>query len=113
MSNVSLEAFLKECINDLEIENEIQIYNFKTSNETYIIDNSNNNSFYIIHEEDESRLIVNWKEMKWLNNSDINYIEDSVYSEDKINNTENAIKFCLKNPKWKLSIQQHKILGID
>lgn len=34
-------------------------------------------------------------------------------SEDKINNTENAIKFCLKNPKWKLSIQQHKILGID
>ena len=34
-------------------------------------------------------------------------------SEDKISNTENAIKFCLKNPKWKLSIQQHKILGID
>ena len=34
-------------------------------------------------------------------------------SKDKINNTENAIKFCLKNPKWKLSIQQHKILGID
>ncbi len=34
-------------------------------------------------------------------------------SEDRINNTENAIKFCLKNPKWKLSIQQHKILGID
>ena len=34
-------------------------------------------------------------------------------SKDKINNTENAIKFCLNNPKWKLSIQQHKILGID
>ena len=34
-------------------------------------------------------------------------------SKDKIHNTENAIKFCLKNPKWKLSIQQHKILGID
>ena len=34
-------------------------------------------------------------------------------SKNKINNTENAIKYCLQNPKWKLSIQQHKILGID
>ena len=29
------------------------------------------------------------------------------------NNTQKAIHYCLKNPRWKLSIQSHKILGID
>ena len=28
-------------------------------------------------------------------------------------NTKNAISYCLKDPVWKLSIQQHKLLGID
>ena len=34
-------------------------------------------------------------------------------SKDIKENTTNAIQYCLKNPLWKLSIQQHKILGID
>jgi 7-carboxy-7-deazaguanine synthase (Cx14CxxC type) len=28
-------------------------------------------------------------------------------------NTRRAIEFCLANPKWKLSVQTHKIVGID
>ena len=34
-------------------------------------------------------------------------------SEDTEKNTKDAINYCLKDPKWKLSIQQHKLLGID
>ncbi len=28
-------------------------------------------------------------------------------------NTKRAVDFCLQNPRWKLSLQTHKILGID
>lgn len=30
----------------------------------------------------------------------------------RIENTNLAIEFCLKNPQWKLSLQTHKLLGI-
>ncbi len=28
-------------------------------------------------------------------------------------NTQDSIRFCLANPQWKLSLQTHKLLGID
>lgn len=28
-------------------------------------------------------------------------------------NTESAVRYCLDNPQWRLSLQTHKILGID
>ncbi|MDO6563502.1 7-carboxy-7-deazaguanine synthase [Amphritea sp. 1_MG-2023] len=28
-------------------------------------------------------------------------------------NTQDTIQFCLQNPQWKLSLQTHKLLGID
>ncbi len=28
-------------------------------------------------------------------------------------NTQNAIRYCMEHPQWRLSIQTHKILGID
>jgi 7-carboxy-7-deazaguanine synthase (Cx14CxxC type) len=31
---------------------------------------------------------------------------------DRAANTEKAIVFCLANPKWRLSVQTHKVLGI-
>lgn len=34
-------------------------------------------------------------------------------SPDAAENTRQAIEFCLKNPRWKLSLQTHKYLGID
>jgi 7-carboxy-7-deazaguanine synthase len=34
-------------------------------------------------------------------------------SENKDKNTTDAINYCLKDTVWKLSIQQHKLLGID
>ena len=32
---------------------------------------------------------------------------------EKKDNTAKTIQYCLENPHWKLSIQQHKLLGID
>ncbi|MGB5245569.1 MAG: 7-carboxy-7-deazaguanine synthase [Woeseia sp.] len=32
---------------------------------------------------------------------------------DRQSNTQAAIDYCLKNPHWKLSLQTHKIIGID
>lgn len=31
----------------------------------------------------------------------------------KISNTQKALEYCLKNPQWRLSLQMHKLLGID
>lgn len=31
---------------------------------------------------------------------------------DRIGNTEKAIAYCLKNPRWRLSLQTHKMTGI-
>ncbi|HRI01362.1 MAG TPA: 7-carboxy-7-deazaguanine synthase [Saprospiraceae bacterium] len=33
-------------------------------------------------------------------------------NEDKMQNTQKAIAFCLANPMWKLSLQTHKDIGI-
>jgi 7-carboxy-7-deazaguanine synthase (Cx14CxxC type) len=32
--------------------------------------------------------------------------------EDRVQNTEAAIRYCLENPAWKLSLQTHKYIGI-
>jgi 7-carboxy-7-deazaguanine synthase len=31
----------------------------------------------------------------------------------KTSNTQKALEYCLKNPQWRLSLQMHKLLGID
>ncbi len=31
----------------------------------------------------------------------------------KLSNTQAALQYCMQHPKWKLSVQLHKILGID
>ena len=31
----------------------------------------------------------------------------------KVNNTQKALEYCLENPQWRLSLQMHKLLGID
>jgi 7-carboxy-7-deazaguanine synthase len=33
-------------------------------------------------------------------------------SEDQQNNTVLAVEYCKRNPRWKLSLQTHKIIGI-
>ncbi|WP_255374938.1 MULTISPECIES: 7-carboxy-7-deazaguanine synthase [unclassified Oleiphilus] len=32
---------------------------------------------------------------------------------DKINNTRLALDYCLSHPQWRLTLQMHKLLGID
>ena len=34
-------------------------------------------------------------------------------NDERVSNTESAVRFCLANPQWRLSLQTHKILGID
>ena len=34
-------------------------------------------------------------------------------SPEKADNTREAVKYCLAHPQWRLSLQTHKILGID
>ncbi|MEO1247172.1 MAG: 7-carboxy-7-deazaguanine synthase [Pseudomonadota bacterium] len=34
-------------------------------------------------------------------------------SPELAENTQAAIRYCLRNPRWKLSVQTHKLLGID
>jgi organic radical activating enzyme len=34
---------------------------------------------------------------------------DGPHRED---NTRSAVRFCLEHPRWRLSIQTHKILGL-
>lgn len=34
-------------------------------------------------------------------------------SPDRVTNTRCAIDYCLRHPQWKLSLQTHKIIGID
>jgi 7-carboxy-7-deazaguanine synthase len=31
---------------------------------------------------------------------------------NRVENTERAIQYCLKNPQWRLSLQTHKLIGI-
>jgi organic radical activating enzyme len=31
---------------------------------------------------------------------------------DRMLNTERAVRFCMEHPRWRLSLQTHKILGI-
>lgn len=33
-------------------------------------------------------------------------------SADRMRNTESAVRYCLDNPRWKLSLQTHKYIGI-
>ncbi len=33
-------------------------------------------------------------------------------NEDKDKNTQRTIQYCLENPRWKLSLQTHKYMGI-
>jgi 7-carboxy-7-deazaguanine synthase (Cx14CxxC type) len=35
-----------------------------------------------------------------------------MYGADSTKNTQAAIQYCLDNPRWKLSLQTHKIVGI-
>ncbi len=32
---------------------------------------------------------------------------------DKVNNTRLALEYCLQHPQWRLTLQMHKLLGID
>ena len=42
-----------------------------------------------------------------------NYFLQPLDDEQKDRNTHAAIKYCLENPTWKLSLQTHKIIGLQ
>ena len=38
--------------------------------------------------------------------------EEAGFSARETNNTKLAVEYCLKHPRWRLSLQTHKLLGI-
>jgi 7-carboxy-7-deazaguanine synthase (Cx14CxxC type) len=42
-----------------------------------------------------------------------NFFLQPLDSPERDANTRNAIEYCLAHPRWKLSLQTHKIIGID
>ena len=42
-----------------------------------------------------------------------NYFLQPMDGPEQTENTKAALQYCLANPKWKLSLQTHKILGIE
>ena len=42
-----------------------------------------------------------------------NFFLQPLDSPDIEQNTRRAVEYCLAHPRWKLSIQSHKVLGID
>jgi 7-carboxy-7-deazaguanine synthase len=34
-------------------------------------------------------------------------------NQDQNNNTQQVIEYCMRHPQWKMSLQTHKIIGID
>lgn len=38
---------------------------------------------------------------------------DSIFSQEKLSNVKKCIDFCKEKPLWKLSLQTHKMVGID
>lgn len=41
-----------------------------------------------------------------------NFLLQPMDGIDSILNTKSAIEYCMSNPKWRLSVQTHKVLGI-
>ena len=41
-----------------------------------------------------------------------NFYIQPMDSENYEDNVSQAVKYCMRNPNWKLSLQTHKILGI-
>lgn len=40
-------------------------------------------------------------------------MDDLIDKPKQKNNTQEAIAYCMRHPQWKLSLQTHKIIGID
>jgi organic radical activating enzyme len=41
-----------------------------------------------------------------------NFFLQPMDGPDRIANTDLAVRYCLEHPKWRLSLQTHKIVGI-
>ena len=69
----------------------------------------------VITKGDELKLVFPQKENHPENYENLKFDHFYLQPLDDINRNENTnlcIKYCLQNPKWKLSAQTHKYLGI-
>lgn len=70
----------------------------------------------LITNGDELKLVYPQKENKPEDFIDLDFRHfylQPLDDENKTHNTKLCIEYCLQNPKWKLSMQSHKVLGID
>jgi 7-carboxy-7-deazaguanine synthase len=69
----------------------------------------------VVTEGDELKIVVPQPGLDPLDFADLNFGRFSVQpmdGPDIARNTEYAIAFCLAHPKWQLSLQTHKLIGI-
>lgn len=74
------------------------------------------NSEIVIKKANELKLVYPQDELSPENFESFDYQHfylQPMDSEEVEDNTQAAVKYCRANPKWKLSIQTHKILGIQ
>jgi len=73
------------------------------------------NTDIVVRKGDELKLIVrqkNWEPILFESWDFENFYVQPMDGPDLKAYTDWAVKFCMANPKWKLSIQTHKLLGI-
>ncbi len=74
------------------------------------------NAEVIIHQGDELKLVYPQKFNKPQDFQDLKFNHfylQPLHSADLDKNIKDCVAYCLKQPKWKLSLQTHKILGIE
>ncbi len=74
------------------------------------------NTEIVVTEGNELKLVYPQKENSPIQYEELNFKHFYLQPLDDANqqmNIENTILYCLNHPKWKLSIQTHKVLGID
>ena len=73
------------------------------------------NSKIVLNKGNEIKIVYPQKGMNLQHYEKFNFDHfylQPLYDKNFIKNTQNTINYILKNPKWKLSIQSHKYLGI-
>lgn len=73
------------------------------------------NAEFVLHQGHELKLVypqAGGEPERYLESSFHHYYLQPMDGPDREKNTKLALEYCLKNPRWQLSLQTHKMLGI-
>jgi 7-carboxy-7-deazaguanine synthase len=114
---LQLDGELIECLHELEFEIAVETNGTVPlpDNIDWVCVSPKANSDVVVRGGDELKFVFPQNDLSPADVSDWKF--DNLYlqpmdSETASANTQRAINFCLDNPRWKLSLQTHKMLGI-